>query len=164
MGRTDEPAERTPEPSREEVGARCRAARAYAGISQTELATRLEKLGQRVAVATIKRTEAGARKVPPEELLAIGEACEVPPWFMTRGIARWEANPVIAAVESMDAKLNALARAASAERIDALSKRVEHLDEGCTRLNQQVETLIESLAEAFETARDGRNPEDTPGS
>jgi transcriptional regulator with XRE-family HTH domain len=64
------------------LASRIRAARAYAGLKQIELADLLE-----LGAMTYKRTELGQREVPRRELLAIAEACEVPMWFLEGG---WE--------------------------------------------------------------------------
>jgi transcriptional regulator with XRE-family HTH domain len=68
-----------------DLPSRLRAARAYAGLSQPELAKKLE-LGE----VTYKLSERGKRHVPRRELLAIAEACEVPMWFLEGG---WNSYP-----------------------------------------------------------------------
>lgn len=73
---------------------RLRAARAFAGLSQPELADKLE-LGE----VTYKLSERGKRRPPRRELLAIAEACEVPMWFLEGG---WENYP--GAVEQLGRK------------------------------------------------------------
>lgn len=60
--------------------ARIRAARAFAGLTQGQLA---ERLG--VDVQTVKRREAGGRAPRRGELLAIASICGVPPAFMEHG-------------------------------------------------------------------------------
>jgi transcriptional regulator with XRE-family HTH domain len=66
-------------------GSRLRAARAFAGLTQPQLAERLE-LGE----VTYASSERGVRDVPRRELLAIAEATGVPMWFLEGG---WENYP-----------------------------------------------------------------------
>jgi len=66
---------------------RIRAARGYAGLSQPELAKRLE-----VSIGTIKRTELGDRKPKRSELLAIADICKVPMWFLEAGWDGWRGD------------------------------------------------------------------------
>lgn len=63
---------------------RLRAARAFAGLTQPELADKIE-LGQ----VTYALSEKGQRETPRRELLAIAEACEVPMWFLEHGWKGW---------------------------------------------------------------------------
>lgn len=65
-----------------ETAARARAARAFAGLKQKELADLLE-----VDEQTVKRTEAGKREPAGPELAAIADHCGVPRWFLARGWA-----------------------------------------------------------------------------
>lgn len=67
-----------------ELPPRLRAARAYAGLTQPELASRIE-LGQ----VTYALSEKGQRSTPRRELLAIAEACGVPMWFLEGGWDAW---------------------------------------------------------------------------
>ncbi|HET7588577.1 MAG TPA: helix-turn-helix domain-containing protein [Solirubrobacterales bacterium] len=67
--------------------ARLRAARAYAGLTQPQLASRIE-LGQ----VTYALSEKGQRTAPRRELLAIAEACEVPMWFLEDGWEGWRGS------------------------------------------------------------------------
>lgn len=60
--------------------ANVRAARAFAGMHQAELAKKL-----RLSLSTLRRIEAGQRPVTIEELEQIGQVCEVPPEFMREG-------------------------------------------------------------------------------
>lgn len=60
--------------------ARYRAARAYAGLSQEELA---EKLG--VDAQTIKRRESGRQEPKTAERIAVATICKVPLEFMENG-------------------------------------------------------------------------------
>jgi transcriptional regulator with XRE-family HTH domain len=62
--------------------ARIRAARAFADLSQHELAAKLDQ-----SVHTLRRTEQLKREVTLDELVQIGEICEVPEWFMRHGFA-----------------------------------------------------------------------------
>ena len=70
---------------------RIRAARAYAGLSQIEMAKVLE-LGE----STYKLSELGQRsiEIPRRELLAIAEACDVPMWFLEGGWDGWRASTI----------------------------------------------------------------------
>lgn len=61
-------------------GPRVRAARAYAGLKQVELA---DALG--VDVQTIKRREASVHAPRRGELVAIAAICDVPLGFLERG-------------------------------------------------------------------------------
>lgn len=132
---------------RAEHARRCRAARAWAGMSQAELAGAIG-----VALATVKRTEAGARKVPAEELLTIGEACKVPPWFMLRGVT----EPPESAETT--AQVNRLADqfaervherlAQGDERVNDLTERVERYGAGFDRLNATVDAIAQALGSA----------------
>lgn len=65
---------------------RLRAARAFADLTQPELAAKIE-LGE----VTYASSERGQRSVPRRELLAIAEACEVPMWFLEGGWEGWRA-------------------------------------------------------------------------
>lgn len=64
--------------------ARLRAARAFAGLTQPELASQIE-LGQ----VTYALSEKGQRETPRRELLAIAEVCKVPMWFLEHGWKGW---------------------------------------------------------------------------
>jgi DNA-binding XRE family transcriptional regulator len=59
-----------------ELGRRIRAARAYAGLSNTELA---EAIG--IGRSTLVKSEAGARQAKTWELWAIAEICGIPREF-----------------------------------------------------------------------------------
>jgi transcriptional regulator with XRE-family HTH domain len=59
-----------------ETARRVRAARAYAGLSVTELANRIG-----LGLQTIKRIESGKRTARPFEVWAIAEACGLPREF-----------------------------------------------------------------------------------
>lgn len=65
---------------REVRAARVRAARAYAGLDQAEIARCLG-----VSTGTIKRLEAGKREVTLEEMMVVADRCDVPPVFMLVG-------------------------------------------------------------------------------
>lgn len=73
--------------SREQYAARVRAARAYAAISQGELA---HALG--LSQPTMKRIEAGERAVDAEERRVIADRCGVPRAFLEAG---WEATETL---------------------------------------------------------------------
>jgi transcriptional regulator with XRE-family HTH domain len=62
--------------SQSELARRVRAARAYAGLSVSELANRVG-----LGLQTIKRIESGKRTARPFEVWAIAEACELPREF-----------------------------------------------------------------------------------
>jgi transcriptional regulator with XRE-family HTH domain len=59
---------------------RARAARTLAGLGQVELA---KAIG--VSVTTLRRMEYCQRAITTDELLAIGEVCGAPDWFMRGG-------------------------------------------------------------------------------
>lgn len=69
-------------PEHAETMARIRAARAYANLSQPDLA---DAIG--MSLPTYKRAELGNRPVSTAELLSIARACEVPPSFLTGGFS-----------------------------------------------------------------------------
>lgn len=69
---------------------RIRAARAYAGLTQDELA---EQLG--TAAQTVKRRESGAQAPKRGELLAIAAICDVPVRFMEHGFDPDPPNAVL---------------------------------------------------------------------
>jgi transcriptional regulator with XRE-family HTH domain len=69
-------AQAPPDGTQIETARRVRAARAYAGMSVSELA---ERVG--LGLQTIKRIESGKRNARPFEVWAIAEACELPREF-----------------------------------------------------------------------------------
>lgn len=71
-------------PRMEDLQRRLRAARGYAGLSQKDIANRLE-----ISDKTYKLTELGERSLKRPELLAIAEACDVPMWFLEGGWEGW---------------------------------------------------------------------------
>lgn len=73
-------------PAMTELARRYRAARAYAGLTQAQLAKRLE-----VDKTTVKRRERGGGDPKLSEQLAVAHFCGVPETFMTHG---WAAVPV----------------------------------------------------------------------
>jgi transcriptional regulator with XRE-family HTH domain len=81
-----------------EIPARLRAARAYAELSQPELAERIQ-LGE----VTYAKCERGQRAVPRRELLAIAEACGVPMWFLEGGWDGWRGDVEDAARQALEA-------------------------------------------------------------
>lgn len=74
----------------EESAARLRAARAYAGIEQSELARRLG-----VTTKTVLRREKAETSVKPADLRATGLACGVPAAFMVHGFGADDTAEVI---------------------------------------------------------------------
>jgi transcriptional regulator with XRE-family HTH domain len=68
----------------EDLQRRLRAARGHGGLSQEQLADRLE-----LSDKTYKLTELGQRVPKRSELLAIAEACKVPMWFLEHGWKGW---------------------------------------------------------------------------
>jgi transcriptional regulator with XRE-family HTH domain len=102
-------------PNAPDVMARIRAARAYADLSQPELA---ERIG--MSLPTYKRAELGRRPVSTEELLTIARACEVPPQFLLTGWAaqrserrRVNSEDVIGRLDMIDSRLDEWERTAS---------------------------------------------------
>lgn len=80
--------------------ARIRAARAYAGLHQEQLA---ERLG--VDVQTIKRRESGKSEPKRGELLAIAAVCEVPTSFMENGFGEAEPSEILERLDRLEALL-----------------------------------------------------------
>jgi transcriptional regulator with XRE-family HTH domain len=70
-----------------DLPARLRAARAFADLTQPELAAKIE-LGE----VTYASSERGQRAAPRRELLAIAEACKVPMWFLEHGWEGWRGS------------------------------------------------------------------------
>lgn len=104
----------------EPYAARIRAARAYAGLSQQQLAKRLG-----VTVGTIERREGG--KLPPKygELVAIAAICEVPPAFMEHGFAESREAEIVDRLEGL------------AERFDRMEAHLQGED-----VNDYVRSVI----------------------
>jgi transcriptional regulator with XRE-family HTH domain len=90
-----------------DYAARIRAARAYAGLKQDELAGRLG-----VDTQTIKRREAGAQDPKRGELLAIAAITGVPVSFMEHGFGEVEPSEILERLARIEAVL------AGAEAID----------------------------------------------
>jgi transcriptional regulator with XRE-family HTH domain len=108
---------------RKDSAARIRAARAYAHLSQPDLAGRLG-----VSLATMKRIEGGQRPISTEELIAIAEACDVPTAFMFHGFGA-PAEGVAITPDEFAARLAACERqiadyATTAERIESHYRRL----------------------------------------
>jgi len=80
--------------------ARIRAARAYADLTQEQLA---DELG--VDVQTIKRREAGRQEPKRGELLAIAAICRVPMAFMEHGFGEIAENEVLRRLDRIEAAL-----------------------------------------------------------
>lgn len=80
-----------------EIAARIRAARAYAGLKQTELA---ERVG--VDVQTIKRRERGTAAAKPAELHAIASACGVPVKFLQNGFGDAPRDEVLERLDRLE--------------------------------------------------------------
>jgi transcriptional regulator with XRE-family HTH domain len=102
----------------EETARRIRAARAYAGLSITELA---ERLG--VGEQTVKRIEGGRRTVRRYELWGIADVCGLPRKFFEAsnlGTVGDEAREVFSALRRLEDRLN---------RIE------ERLDQACQTLS-----------------------------
>jgi DNA-binding XRE family transcriptional regulator len=80
-----------------EQGRRVRAARAYAGLSNEELA---DQVG--IGRSTLVKTEAGARQARTWELWAIAEVCEVPrEWFTDESASMAVASRLSAEVDAV---------------------------------------------------------------
>lgn len=65
--------------------ARLRTARAFAGLTQEELVTKLADRGSTFTAPQIKQYENAQRAISLDVLYAVGEACAVPRWFMEHG-------------------------------------------------------------------------------
>lgn len=135
-----------------DIARHVRAARAYAGLSQEDLAHRLEQ-----DVQTVKRTEAGTRTPKGPELRAIAEECAVPREFLTEG---FDCLPAESAAELSD--------------LDAQMKDIrEYFDQLQARRHQEVvaplafirevvkDHLLPYLAERESTPAD--DPQGTAG-
>lgn len=79
--------------------ARIRAARAYAGLTQEQLAAELD-----VDTQTIKRREAGSHDPKRGERMAIAAICGVPPEFMEHGFGA-ERDEIAARLDRIEAVL-----------------------------------------------------------
>jgi transcriptional regulator with XRE-family HTH domain len=127
----------------QEHARRVRAARAWAGMSQSDLATALG-----VALATVKRTEAAKRKVPADELIAIGEATKVPPWFILRGMEGQETDPETVVIERA-AKRIAKATADHVrdrlQTVDDLTAKVDQANDGFAHLRDKIDSMLKAL-------------------
>lgn len=96
-----------------DAAARIRAARAYANLSQAQIAAVLG-----VSVVTIKRIEKGTRPCSLDELFAIADTCDVPREFMTDGFA-----------SSPDTAMTVeVVRAAVAAATESLHTRIDDLE------------------------------------
>jgi transcriptional regulator with XRE-family HTH domain len=117
---------RTPmSPESPDVMARIRAARAYADLSQPELA---DKIG--MSLPTYKRAELGKRPVSTEELLSIARACDVPPQFLLSG---WTAErPERRRVAPEDV----------IGRLDVIDSRLDEWERTATRMFEIVEPVM----------------------
>lgn len=123
--------------TRQAAAARIRAARGYAGMSQSALANALE-----ISLATFKRIETCERPVTMDELLSIGKACNVPPEFMIRGF-----DVVIA---SRKAILNADYQdmpSACAERFSAIDSRLNGFEDTARRIDGYMARLFADSGE-----------------
>lgn len=125
---------------------RVRVARIHADLSRRELA---QKLG--TSATTITRIETGVRPVSPDELLRIGEACEVSSDFMERGL---DAEPE---PEPEDAVLVA---------VEGLARELRSIRRAMTKLQQSVDVLGEERKDfkrVVAAARYGRPPKKRTG-
>lgn len=86
-----------------QYASRIQAARAYAGLTQPQLA---ERLG--IAVETIKRREKGTHDPNKGERIAIASICGVPASFMEHGFGMYEESDVIRRLERIEAMLREL--------------------------------------------------------
>lgn len=105
--------------------ARVRAARAYAHITQEQLA---QALG--VNVQTIKRREldpGDELAQPPKkgERLAIAHICGVPPEFMEDGFGGYAHDELVDAVSELDEQLQVLRRELLVRGLEALPQTAE---------------------------------------
>jgi transcriptional regulator with XRE-family HTH domain len=105
--------------------ARIRAARAYAGLSQPELA---ERIG--MSLPTYKRAELGRRPVATAELLSIARACDVPPQFILNGWTPERAERRRVAPEDVIG------------RLDIIDDRLDEWERTATRLFEVVEPVL----------------------
>lgn len=83
-----------------DFAARIRAARAWADLSQEQLAEQLGTTAQ-----TIKRREAGTQQPKRGELLAIAAICGVPSSFMEHGFGEVDRDEVVERLDRIEALL-----------------------------------------------------------
>ena len=86
-----------------DYAARMRAARAYADLTQVELADRLG-----VDEQTIKRREAGKQDPKKGERIAVASICGVPPSFMEDGFGVPSPDEIVGRLERIEAALGGL--------------------------------------------------------
>lgn len=130
-----------------QYAARYRAARAYADLSQDELA---RELG--VDAQTIKRREAGKQEPKKAELIAVAAICQVPLDFMEGGWGKLTPDEITSLLQTQNSIL---------ERIASSIRREE-------RAKKETEEATERLLAAAEAAhlalrRATESPEAVPG-
>lgn len=106
-----------------EAAARLRAARAFAGLSQADIA---DLLG--VSTVTIKRMEKGTRPCSLDELFAVADACGVPRVFMTDGFDTNYDVDVIVTAKDMRKVVIAAVKTATKEGNTELAERMARLE------------------------------------
>jgi transcriptional regulator with XRE-family HTH domain len=125
-------------PDTRDITARIRAARAYANLSQPDLA---DAIG--MSLPTFKRAELGKRPVSTEELLTIARACNVPPSFLLDGWARQRAERRRVAPGDVIA------------RLDVIDDRLDAWENTARRVLDLIEPLLVADTEGTETAGEG---------
>jgi transcriptional regulator with XRE-family HTH domain len=113
---------------------RYRAARAYAGLTQEELAN---KLG--VDEQTIKRRESGKQEPKKAELIAVAALCEVPVEFLEHGWGFAGRDELSGLVEMQNQLL-----AQQSDVLERISARVEDLEK-VSRLDEQTKDASNAL-------------------
>jgi transcriptional regulator with XRE-family HTH domain len=109
-----------------DVGARVIAARAYARLTQDELAEKVRDAGFRFSRRTLDRLEAGERHLDVREARVIAQTCGVPLGFLVRGFwAPADLADRVAALEDQF-KSAALDRDALAQQIESLGGSLEN--------------------------------------
>jgi transcriptional regulator with XRE-family HTH domain len=108
-----------------DIMARIRAARAYANLSQPDLA---ERIG--MSLPTYKRAELGRRPVSTEELLTIARACDVPPQFLLNGWTTQRGERRRVAPEDVIG------------RLDIIDDRLDEWERTATRMFEIVEPVM----------------------
>lgn len=131
-----------------QFAARYRAARAFAGISQDELADRLG-----VDAQTVKRREAGAKEPKKAELIAVAAICGVPLEFMENGWGRMTADEL----GNLVAKQNGLL-AEQTQVLNQIKAAVAEQRELKTETDEQFRRLTLAIADRTPEA----SPPDSP--
>lgn len=124
-----------PEGDRPILAARIRVARAWANLSQVDLAEALD-----VSVQTIKRVELGQRPVSTDELMRVATTCHVPERFMLRGFT--EAHEIAHATT----KLHGTYELDVLDHLSLVNGRLDDHTRKLDRLTRKLDALNEKVA------------------